>query len=200
MTRIDSAATQTAEKMKILEKRTGEVFEIIGLIEEIASRSTLLSLNAAIEAAHAGDAGRGFAVVAEEVRRLADRSGEATKNVAAIVEGMVEEVKGVLDAMQAAMREVKQGRALSEQARGSLREVSTLVQDSVALASQISGASREQVQATTTVAEAMQTISNVSLESTAGADETTKAVGDLVRLSEQLNQAISRFKTTEDRG
>jgi methyl-accepting chemotaxis protein len=186
--------------MKILEKRTGEVFEIIGLIEEIASRSTLLSLNAAIEAAHAGDAGRGFAVVAEEVRRLADRSGEATKNVAAIVEGMVEEVKGVLNAMQAAMREVKQGRALSEQARGSLREVSTLVQDSVALASQISGASREQVQATTTVAEAMQTISNVSLESTAGANETTKAVGDLVRLSEQLNQAISRFKTTEDRG
>jgi len=194
MTRIDAAVSQTADKMKLLEQRTNEVFEIIGLIEEIASRSTLLSLNAAIEAAHAGDAGRGFSVVAEEVRKLADRSGEATKNVAAIVKAIVEEVKGVLDAMQAAMREVKQGRTLSEQARGSLREVSPLVQDSVNLATQISTASREQAQATTTVADAMQTISNISLESSAGANETSKAVRDLVRLSERLNEAISRFK------
>ena len=194
MTRIDAAVSQTADKMKLLEQRTNEVFEIIGLIEEIASRSTLLSLNAAIEAAHAGDAGRGFSVVAEEVRKLADRSGEATKNVAAIVKAIVEEVKDVLDAMQAAMREVKQGRTLSEQARGSLREVSPLVQDSVNLAAQISTASREQAQATTTVADAMQTISNISLESSAGANETSKAVHDLVRLSERLNEAISRFK------
>jgi methyl-accepting chemotaxis protein len=199
MARIDSAVTLTADKMKALDNRTREVFEIIGLIEDIASRSTLLSLNAAIEAAHAGDAGRGFAVVAQEVRTLANSSHEATKNVTTIVETIVAEVKDVLDAMRLAIGQVKEGRALSEQARGSLRQVSTLVQNSADLAAQISSASREQVRATATVAQAMQAISNISTQSTAAAEETSRAVRDLVRLADELNQAILCFKIAECR-
>ena len=109
MARIDEAVSETAEKMRLLEQRSKQIFEIIRLIEEIASQSTLLSLNAAIEAAHAGDAGRGFGVVAEEIRRLADRSTGATKDVTAIVEGMVEETRAVLMAMENGMRRCTRG-------------------------------------------------------------------------------------------
>jgi len=194
MTKIDSAVLGTAEKMRLLERRSGEIFEIIGLIEEIATQSKLLSLNAAIEAAHAGEAGRGFAVVADEVRRLADSSTQATKDVSQRIQAIVQETQAVLVAMENAMREVKEGRALSERARASLHEISTLVRDSAQLSMQIAGASREQAQATRHVAEAMQTISNITIESAAGANETNKAVQDLVSLSDQLNRAISRFK------
>jgi methyl-accepting chemotaxis protein len=102
MNKIDSAVLETAEKMRLLERRSREIFEIIGLIEEIATQSKLLSLNAAIEAAQAGDAGRGSAVVADEVRRLADSSTQATKEVARSIEAIVKETQGVIVAMERA--------------------------------------------------------------------------------------------------
>ena len=198
MTRIDTATSETAEKMRLLEQRSKQIFDIVALIEEIASQSTLLSLNAAIEAAHAGDAGRGFAVVAEEIRRLADRSRESTKQVTAIVEGIVEETRLVLAAMENGTREVHSGHELSEQAQKSLEQIQDLAEHSVALSEQISHASREQAQATQMVSQAMQTISNITLESSAGATEASKAVKDLVRLSEELTRAISRFQIGTD--
>jgi twitching motility protein PilJ len=192
--RIDQAVLETAEKMRLLEERSQEISNIIGLIEEIASRSELLSLNAAIEAAHAGDAGRGFGVVAEEIRRLADRSTEATAAVAKIVEAIVRETRAVLLAMENGMREVRSGRELSDQAQRSLTEIQTLVQESAQLAGQISLASREQAHVTDTVAKSMQTIAGITEESSAGAKETSRAVQDLVGLSEHLNRAIARFR------
>jgi PAS domain S-box-containing protein len=192
--RIDAAATETAGKMRLLEQRSGEIFEIIELIEELAAQSALLSLNAAIEAAHAGDAGRGFAVVAEEVRRLADRSKDATGRVSAIVDAMVGEVKTALSAMEHAMLEVKNGRTLSNQAIESLGEISALVRDSADLSAQISSAAREQAEATTIVSGSMQSLANMTHESAAGAKSTSVAVSDLVKLSEQLTSAISRFR------
>jgi methyl-accepting chemotaxis protein len=194
MTRIDAAVSETAEKMRVLEERSQQIFGIIALIEEIASQSSLLSLNAAIEAAHAGEAGKGFGVVAEEIRRLADRSTEATNEVSAIVKRIVGETRGVLAAMENAIREVRSGRDLSERAQRSLQEIQTLVQESSQLSAQISAASREQAQATQTVAAAMQTIANTTHQSSAGANETSKAVRDLVALSEHLTEAIARFK------
>jgi methyl-accepting chemotaxis protein len=194
ITKIDEAVLETAEKMRLPERRSREIFEIIGLIEEIATQSKLLSLNAAIEAAHAGSAGRGFAVVADEIRRLADRSTQATEDVTEKIEGIVAETQAVLKAMKNAMREVTEGRGLSEQARKSLHEISTLVQDSVSLAMLISTASGEQAQATTTVAHSMLSIADVTPESAAGARESTRAVEHLDQLSTQLTEAIGRFK------
>jgi methyl-accepting chemotaxis protein len=194
MTKINSAAMETAEKMRALEQRTREVFQIIELIEEISSQSKLLSLNAAIEAAHAGDLGRGFAVVADEVRRLAEMSTEATKQVSARIEAISEETRAALEAMQKAMREVKEGWALSEQARRSLGEISSLVQDSADVSVEIANASREQTRATHHVAKAMEAIANFTTESASGATETSRAVRDLVDLSAQLNEAMTRFK------
>jgi PAS domain S-box-containing protein len=200
MTRIDGAVSAAVEKMRLLEQRSKRIFEIIALIEEIASQSNLLSLNAAIEAAHAGDAGRGFGVVAEEIRSLADRSREATKDVTQIVEGIVDETRQVLAAMENGLTEVATGHDLSQRAQKSLDEIQALMQESAALIDQISHAAHEQVVATQTVSRAMQTIANVTHESSAGANETSKAVKDLVLMSEQLNRALARFKIDRAEG
>lgn len=144
MTRIDEAVSETMAKVRLLEKRSRQVFDIIGLIEEIAAQSNLLSLNAAIEAAHAGDAGRGFAVVAEEIRKLADRSAQSTRQATTIVEGIIEETQLVMQAMEMGIGEVQAGRGLSQRAQQSLQTIQKLVEHSATLAAQISDASREQ--------------------------------------------------------
>ncbi len=197
MSKIDHAVQETSAKMRRLEERSRKIFEITTVIEGIAKQSKLLSLNAAITAAQAGEVGRGFAVVADEVRRLADSSAQAAKDVAAHVEGIASETTPAIVAMENAMHEVSNGRELSARARKSLVEISSLVQDSTQLAAQIANASREQTQATRTVAEAMQTISNITVESTASSEETSRAVRGLVAMADQLNRAIARFRVDE---
>jgi PAS domain S-box-containing protein len=194
MSRIDAAVAETAEKMRLLGARSQEIFEIIDLIEDIAGRSELLSLNAAIEAAHAGAAGHGFAVVADEVRHLAERSTEATRSVTAIVRGMAAETQAALQAMETSTREVNRGLELSEQARQGLREISALVRQAAELTQLISMAVHEQTEATRTVDVAMHSIANIAEESTAGSTETARAVRDLVSLAEHLTRAVARFR------
>jgi twitching motility protein PilJ len=194
MNKINSAASETANKMKLLEARSREVFGIIDLIEEVASQSKLLSLNAAIEAAHAGEAGRGFAVVADEVGRLAETSTQATRQVSGRIDAIVAETQEALTAIRNAMREVKEGLALSEQARQSLQNISTLVRTSADVSMEIAAASREQTRATERVASAMVVIADFTKASALGAGETSQAVRGLVQLSGELNQALSRFK------
>lgn len=194
MERIDSAVGQTAEKMKLLDHNSRQIFDVIELIQDIASQSELLSFNAAIQAAHAGEAGRGFAVVADEIRRLAERSRGASRDVSRIVEGIVEEVKTVLGAMRLAMNEVRTERGLSEKARGSLQEIESQVAKSALLASQISYASREQAEVTRMLAMSMQSLARVTAESASGASDTSQAVELLVALSSDLTQAIERFR------
>lgn len=198
MARIDSAVDQTAQKMTLLDGRSQEIFEVIDLIEEIAAQSELLSLNAAIQAAHAGEAGRGFSVVADEIRRLAERSKEASREVSRIVEGIVAEVRTVLEAMRLAMDEVKVEQGLSEKASNSLQEIEGLVARSTQLASQISLASREQADTTHTVSQSMQSIASITTESAAGARETSRSVEHLVNLSNELTEAIARFRFAGD--
>jgi len=194
MVRVDAAVADTARKMKSLDVRSREVFDIVEVIDEIASQSELLSLNAAIQAAHAGEAGRGFGVVADEIRRLADGSRKATRQVSAIVEGMLAEVGAALEAMRVTTAEVASGRELSDRAKNSLAQIERYVSDSALLARQIATASSEQEAASRSVSEAVQSIAVISTESAGGARETSRAVDHLVELSGQLTAAIDQFR------
>ncbi len=198
MTRIDSSVAGTAEKMRGLANRSREIEEIIDLIDEIASQTNLLALNAAIEAAHAGEAGVGFSVVAEEIRKLAERSARATRDVGNLIKGIQQETEAALSAMEKGMTEVKGGSALAEEARQALEDISRVVKQSAELIEEITAASEEQARVTRNVASAMQTVSSITLETSAGAHETAQTIQGMVDLSEQLNQAISQFKVKDD--
>ncbi|MBI3651547.1 MAG: PAS domain S-box protein [Acidobacteria bacterium] len=200
MERIHAAVQQTSEKMRLLGKRSSEISEIIDLIEDIAVQTNLLSLNAAIEAAHAGQAGVGFSVVADEIRKLAERSGRATKDVANLIKGVQQETTEALSAMENGMREVTYGKDVAEQARDSLKDISSAISKSSDLIEEISTAADEQARVTMNLASAMQTISSITIETSAGAHETAQTIRGMVMLSEQLNDAISKFKVQNEYG
>ena len=198
MKTIESAVLQTAEKMRTLGARSSEISEIINLINEIAAQTNLLALNAAIEAAHAGQAGLGFSVVADEIRKLAERSSRATKDVGSLIKAVQSEIGEAVVAMEYGCNKVKDGTKVAEEARSALGEISTAVLQSAELIEEISAASDEQARITQNLAEAMQTISGITLETSAGANETAQTLHGMVELSEQLNRAISQFKVKQD--
>jgi PAS domain S-box-containing protein len=199
MMRINNAVQQTSEKMRALAKRSSEISEIINLINGIAAQTNLLAVNAAIQAAHAGEAGLGFSVVAEEIRKLAEGSARATKDISRLVTAIQRETAEALSAMEDGMTEVREGTSLAEQARGALQNISDVVKQSADLIEEISAASEEQAKTTRNVAGAMQTISTIALETSSGAQETTRTISGMVALSDQLNQAISQFRLSENR-
>lgn len=198
MKTIESAVLQTAEKMRTLGARSSEISEIINLINEIAAQTNLLALNAAIEAAHAGQAGLGFSVVADEIRKLAERSSRATKDVGNLIKAVQSEISEAVVAMEYGCNKVKDGAKVAEEARSALDEISSAVLQSAELIEEISAASDEQARITQNLAEAMQTISGITLETSAGANETAQTLHGMVELSEQLNRAISQFKVKQD--
>ena len=194
--RIDSAVGQTAEKMRLLKESSSEITEILSLIDEIASQTNLLSLNAAIEAAHAGDAGLGFSVVAEEIRKLADRCAQATRGIRKIVQSIQTETAEALAAMKACTGEVKDTRLLSDQAQQMLLDIASAVKESAVLIGDISAASEEQAKVSTAMATTMNTISDIAVETSAGAHQTSQVVQGLVSISDQLNEAIGKFRVS----
>ncbi|PYP84354.1 MAG: hypothetical protein DMF61_20125 [Blastocatellia bacterium AA13] len=198
MIRINTAVEQTADKMRRLSKRSSEISDIIDLIDDIAAKTNLLSLNAAIEAAHAGEAGVGFSVVAEEIRRLADRCARATRDVNDLIKAIQQETAEALAAMDNGMREVKEGARLAGQARQALQDISFAVRDASSLIEEISIASESQASVTRNVAEAMQNISAVTLHTSVEAHETAETIKQMAALSDQLNQAIMQFKVNEN--
>jgi PAS domain S-box-containing protein len=194
MLRISSAVERTSEKMKLLARRSSEISDIMRLINDVASQTNLLSLNAAIEAAHAGEAGAGFSVVADEIRKLAERSAAATRDVSKLIQAIQHETEQALKAMDEGLKEVKSGNVLAEQSRQVLQDISAGVREATELMEEISAASTEQAQVTRNLAGAMQTISGVTIEASAGAQETARIIHGMVDLSEKLNESISRFK------
>lgn len=198
MSRIDSAVQQTSEKMRLLGLRSSEISEIIDLINDIAAQTNLLALNAAIEAAHAGEAGLGFSVVADEIRKLAERSARATRDVGNLIKSIQSETSEALTAMEVGMKEVRGGSYLATQASNALQDISVAVRQSSELIEEISAASEEQARVTRNVAGAMQTISSITLETSAGAHETAQTIEGMVGLADRLNRSISQFKVKDD--
>jgi twitching motility protein PilJ len=200
MQRIRASVQATAKKIKSLGDRSLEISEIINVINDITEQTNLLALNAAIEAARAGEAGRGFAVVADEVRKLAEHSRTATKDIAALIKAIQAETNEAVVVMEEGTREVEVGARLADQAGKALDAISSVVRQSAELVQEISLASKQQVRGTEGVANAMQIISNITRQTSQGARQTARTVEQLVKLSEQLNEALSQFRVNSGPG
>jgi methyl-accepting chemotaxis protein len=199
MQRIRASVQATAKKIKSLGDRSLEISEIINVINDITEQTNLLALNAAIEAARAGEAGRGFAVVADEVRKLAEHSRSATKDIAALIKAIQAETNEAVVVMEEGTKEVEVGASLADQAGKALEAISSVVRQSAELVQEISLASKQQVRGTEGVANAMQIISNITRQASQGARQTVSTIGQVVKLSEQLNEALAQFRTPASR-
>ena len=195
MRRIRASVQATAKKIKSLGDRSLEISEIVNVINDITEQTNLLALNAAIEAARAGEAGRGFAVVADEVRKLAEHSRSATKDIAALIKTIQAETNEAVVVMEEGTKEVEVGAELSDQAGKALEAISSVVRQSAELVQEISLASKQQVRGTEGVANAMQIISGITRQTSTGARHTASSVGTIVSLTEQLNEALAQFRT-----
>jgi len=200
MQRIRASVQATAKKIKSLGDRSLEISEIINVINDITEQTNLLALNAAIEAARAGEAGRGFAVVADEVRKLAEHSRSATKDIAALIKAIQAETNEAVVVMEDGTKEVEGGATLADQAGRALDAISSVVRQSAELVQEISLASKQQVRGTEGVAHAMQIISNITRQTSQGTRGTVATVSQLVKLSDQLNEALAQFRASSKGG
>ena len=196
MQRIRASVQASARKIKSLGDRSLQISEIVNVINDITEQTNLLALNAAIEAARAGEAGRGFAVVADEIRKLAEHSRAATKDIVALIKAIQAETNEAMVVMEDGTKEAEVGARLADQAGRALEAISVVVRQSAELVQQISLASKQQVRGNEGVAQAMQIISNITRQTSQGARQTARTVENMVKLSEQLNEALSQFRTS----
>lgn len=194
MNEIRNQIQETSKRIKRLGESSQEIGEIVELISDITEQTNVLALNAAIQAASAGDAGRGFTVVAEEVQRLAERSAEATKQIAAIVKTIQTDTQDAVSAMEQSTRGVVEGAKLSDAAGQALSEIGQVSRDLADLIQSISTSTQNQANSATHVANLMQDILNVTEQTTAGTQRTAQAVDELTALAAELKGSVAGFK------
>jgi len=198
MQRIRAAVQTTGKKIKGLGERSLEIGAIIEVINEIATQTNLLALNAAIEAARAGEQGRGFAVVADEVRKLAERAARATKDITSLIKGIQVETSEAVTVMEEGTREVEEGTKLADQAGAALREIEQIVKQTSGLVTDITHSAANQVKVSESVVTSMDSISKLTQETTVGVRDTVETINRLAELSKRLTDAINRFKLGEE--
>ena len=194
MNEIRDQIQETSKRIKRLGESSQEIGEIVELISDITEQTNVLALNAAIQAASAGEAGRGFTVVAEEVQRLAERSGEATKQIAAIVKTIQTDTQDAVSAMENSTRGVVEGAKLSDAAGQALQEISSVSTNLASLIESISSATQQQAETATRVAQNMQGILRVTEQTTVGTKQTAVSIGQLAELAVELKGSVSGFK------
>ena len=185
---------ETSKRIKRLGESSQEIGEIVELISDITEQTNVLALNAAIQAASAGEAGRGFSVVAEEVQRLAERSADATKQIAAIVKTIQSDTHDTVAAMEVSTQGVVEGAKLSDAAGQTLAEIGDVSKKLASLIADISSATQNQAEATTLVAETMQDIKAISAQTSAGTLQTAESIGGMKQLAQDLKNSVAGFK------
>ena len=194
MNGIRQQVQQTSKRIKRLGESSQEIGEIVQLIGDIADRTSILALNASIQAAMAGESGKGFAVVAEEVERLAERSTEATKRIAGLIKSIQSDTNETMAAMEETTREVVSGSDLANEAGRKLEEIESVSKQLADLIQSISLASRQQSRGSESVARAMGEISGVTQQTAAGAKQAAVSIRHLAELADGLRGSLGRFK------
>jgi twitching motility protein PilJ len=194
MNDIRGQIQETSKRVKRLGESSQEIGEIVQLISDITEQTNVLAMNAAIQAASAGEAGRGFTVVAEEVQRLAERSGEATKQIAAIVKSIQGDTQDAIEAMERSTRGVVEGTKTADEADQALREIEKVSNQLAELIGAISNATQEQAVSATRVATAMNEILAITQMTTDGTRRTAGSADRLTALAVELKSSVAGFK------
>jgi methyl-accepting chemotaxis protein len=194
MRSIADSTRNVADRITELGKSSERIGKIIAVIDDIADQTNLLALNAAIEAARAGEQGRGFAVVADEVRKLAERTTKATKEIAAMIETIQVETKNAVKAMELGNREVEIGVTKTSASGAALEEIIKMAEGVGDMIAQIATAATEQSSTTEQINANVAQISNATQESSAAAEHTAKACADLSGLAFDLQKIVGQFK------
>jgi len=194
MEKIADRVMQTAMTIGTLGTRSEQIGEIIGTIEDIADQTNLLALNAAIEAARAGEQGRGFAVVADEVRALAERTTKATREISEMIKSIQSETKAAVRAMEEGVNEVEKGASSSMKSGEALQEILSQIGEVTMQINQIATASEEQTATTTEITSNIQQITDVIHQSANGAEETSAAAAQLAEQAQHLQDLVGNFR------
>jgi len=194
MNDIRGQIQETSKRIKRLGESSLEIGEIVELISDITEQTNVLALNAAIQAASAGEAGRGFTVVAEEVQRLAERSGEATKQIDAIVKTIQADTQDAVAAMDKSTQGVVDGAKLSDSAGQALQEIERISRELAELIQGISAQTQKQSSSVSDVTRGMQGILKITEETTEGTKQTNVSISQLAKLAQDLRASVAGFK------
>ena len=194
MDSIRDQIQETSKRIKRLGESSQEIGSIVELINDISEQTNILALNAAIQAASAGEAGRGFAVVADEVQRLAERSSNATKRIESLVQTIQADTNEAVSSMEQTTSEVVAGARLAEDAGTALGEIEKVSSDLSGLIEGISVAAQEQSSAASNITQAMNTIQAITAQTSQGASQTAESIGNLAQLASDLRRSVADFK------
>lgn len=194
MDSIREQIQETSKRIKRLGESSQEIGSIVELINDIAEQTNILALNAAIQAASAGEAGRGFAVVADEVQRLAERATGATKRIETLVQTIQSDTNEAVSSMEQTTTQVVNGARLAEDAGTALGEIETVSNNLAGLIQGISSAAKQQSAAATNISSTMSSIQQITAQTSVGANQTAESIGNLAQLAQELRRSVADFK------